>query len=254
MQNPFTLPVHPTLVHPRTGEPLRAVGVLDSGRVVWPIMGGDGTEDDANDTGGDQGGTDKGADKGGAGDTGDKGFPANTPVVEMTAEQQAAYYKHQATKHETRNKELLQITGGKYGDDLKADLTELGELRQAKMTDGEKAVDEAKRSARTETIREVGADAARAALEFALGHDDENNDQSALIDTLDLSKLLTDDGKVDRAKVRKLVSTIAPSGKGQGDQRHDFGGGSRGGKTSTGVSSGRSRYQERHGKKSDKDA
>lgn len=33
------LPFHPTLVHPRTGEPLRAVGVIN-GRVIWPILGG----------------------------------------------------------------------------------------------------------------------------------------------------------------------------------------------------------------------
>lgn len=30
----------------------------------------------------------------------DKGFPADTPLSEMTAEQQAAYYKHQNRKAE----------------------------------------------------------------------------------------------------------------------------------------------------------
>ena len=43
----------------------------------------------------------------------------------MTTEQQAAYYKQQAAKHESRNKALLSITGGKVGDALKADLEEL---------------------------------------------------------------------------------------------------------------------------------
>lgn len=41
---------HPYLVHPRTGEPLRAIAKHPlTGRPVWPIMGGDGTEDDKND-------------------------------------------------------------------------------------------------------------------------------------------------------------------------------------------------------------
>lgn len=33
------LPIHPTLFHPRTGDPLRAVGVVN-GRVIWPVLGG----------------------------------------------------------------------------------------------------------------------------------------------------------------------------------------------------------------------
>lgn len=42
--------IHPHLVHPRTGEPLRALTVHPlTGRPVWPIMGGDGTDPDAND-------------------------------------------------------------------------------------------------------------------------------------------------------------------------------------------------------------
>lgn len=41
---------HPYLVHPRTGEPLQAIAQHPvTGRPVWPIMGGDGTEDDKND-------------------------------------------------------------------------------------------------------------------------------------------------------------------------------------------------------------
>lgn len=34
---------HPTRVHPLTGRPLEAAGVLPNGRIVWPILGGDDT-------------------------------------------------------------------------------------------------------------------------------------------------------------------------------------------------------------------
>ena len=35
--------LHPTKRHPLTGKPLEAIGVLPSGRIVWPILGGDDT-------------------------------------------------------------------------------------------------------------------------------------------------------------------------------------------------------------------
>jgi hypothetical protein len=48
--NALTLPTHPRIVHPRTGEPVRAIALHPrTGVPVWPIMGGDGTEDDKND-------------------------------------------------------------------------------------------------------------------------------------------------------------------------------------------------------------
>ena len=186
----------------------------------------------------------------------DLGFPADTPVKEMTVEQRAAYYEHKSRKHEERNKELLKITGGKFGDDLRGDLDELAKLKKAALTDTEKAVDEAKSATRAETVKDVGVKAARAALEIALDHDPDENDQSTLLDTLDMSKLLTDDGSVDTAKVRAVVKQFAPTGKGEGGkQDRDYGGGSRrGGKATSGVAAGRTRYQELHGKKSDKDA
>lgn len=62
----FTLPAHPTLLHPRTGEPLRAIGFRPDGSPLYPIMGGDGTESDAN--------ADADADKGA-----DKDAPPNKP-------------------------------------------------------------------------------------------------------------------------------------------------------------------------------
>lgn len=48
---------------------------------------------------------------------------------EMTFEQKAAYWKRQARKWENRTKDLLWITDGRHGDELKADLDELAQLR-----------------------------------------------------------------------------------------------------------------------------
>lgn len=38
------LPLHPTLLHPRTGLPLQAIGFRRDGRAIWPQLGGDGTD------------------------------------------------------------------------------------------------------------------------------------------------------------------------------------------------------------------
>lgn len=256
-----TLPLHPTARHPRTGAPLRALYVTAAGRVMWPIIGaspddGAGGDDAAAKAAADAAAAKAAADAatakaaadaaGGAGGS-DLGFPPNTPVAEMTLEQQVAYHKHQFRKHEDRNKKWMEVLGGKTPEEVQADLVAAEKLRQDSMTDAQRQIEEAKKTSRTESAM----DGARVALEFALGHDPEKNDVSSVIDALDMSKLLTDDGRVDTAKVRSLAATIAPSDKGQGKQ-HDFGGGSRGGQSGTGVAAGRSRYQERHGKPADK--
>lgn len=52
-----TLPVHPTLLDPRTGEPLEAIGWF-RGRPLWPMMGGapePGENDDQDDEDDDEG-------------------------------------------------------------------------------------------------------------------------------------------------------------------------------------------------------
>jgi hypothetical protein len=273
-----TLPVHPTARHPHTGAPLRALYVRDDGRIYWPIIGaspddggGDGGNGGDGGSGGDKGGAggsgggsgdqggDKGkggsgdgggagGDKGGSGDKGgDLGFPANTPVAEMTLEQQVAYHRHQSRKHEQRAREWQGAAGDKTPEQIKAALDAAEKARQDSLTDAQRQVEDAQKTARIESAK----DGARAALELALGHDPEKNDQSDVIDVLDMGRFLTDDGRIDTAKVRAFAAKTAPSDKGQGNQR-DYGGGSRGGQTGTGVAAGRSRYQERHGKKTDK--
>ena len=67
-------PVHSTMRHPHTGEPLRAIGII-KGKPIWPFMGA--SPDDQGGAGGDGGGSgsDGGGQQGGTGATGgdDKG-------------------------------------------------------------------------------------------------------------------------------------------------------------------------------------
>jgi len=207
--------------------------------------GGSGGAGDGGDggTGGDNGGGK--SDKGGAGGSDDDGgkdlgFPKDTPVAEMKPEEQAAYWKHQSRKHETRATEWSKV--GKTPAEVQA---ELENLRREKMSDSEKAVADAKAEGRAEAASEYGPKMARLAFETALSHVDEDR-RKVLIDNIDLTKVINESGDVDTAKVKKLVDTLAPSGKGGTNQEHDFGGGHRGG-TRSGRSGGKAEAQRRFG-------
>lgn len=183
-----------------------------------------------------------------------KGYPANTKPEDMKPEEQAAYYREQARKHEDRNKAMLALTGNKYGDDLKADLDELANLRKEKLTDQEKAVADAEEAAQTKVRAEFAPKLASMAFDVALAHVPED-DRAKLIDSIDLSKFVDPaTGDVDTDKVKDTAELLAPKpGKGT-PGRPDYGGGRRTGTETTGVESGRARYEERHGKKKPADA
>lgn len=188
---------------------------------------------------GNGGGNGDGDDPSGGDPDNGRGFPDNTPVDQMTVEQQAAYHRHQARRHEDRNKELLRITGGRYGDDLRADLDELARLREQGLTNAERAVAEARREAETATRTAVAAEFAtklvRAEFRAALAHvDGDRRDQ--IIEGLNLSAYVTDGGEVDTDKVNAYATTIAPADKGEGAP--DYGAGRRRTPTKTGVAAG----------------
>lgn len=77
------LPIHPTLLHPLTGQPLRAAGIV-GGRVVWPIMGASEDSDDANDDNGDA------DDKGDADDAGGQSDAENKMLIDERNGRKAA--------------------------------------------------------------------------------------------------------------------------------------------------------------------
>lgn len=49
------MPVHPALCYPGTRRPLKAIGLSTDGFPLWPLMGGDGEDDGADEGEGDEG-------------------------------------------------------------------------------------------------------------------------------------------------------------------------------------------------------
>ena len=126
-------------VHPFTG--LQAIAVLPSGRIVWPVLGGSddggqpqGTQEPA--TGQPAPTTPAPAQPAPASQAGDRGYPENTPVADMTAEQQAAYWRTHARKHEDRLK-AIDVTPEELTR-LRAADAEMQKLADASRTDMER--------------------------------------------------------------------------------------------------------------------
>ncbi|WP_405375976.1 MULTISPECIES: hypothetical protein [unclassified Microbacterium] len=135
---------------------------------------------------------------GGGGDDTTPKFPANTPVKEMNAEQQAAYWQDKARKHEDRVK--------KYGDLTPEKVAELKQERDDLLAKGqtaeEKAIQEAKEAGRAEIRQELAKERLGSALTKALTG--RIADPFALLD-MDRSKLVKQDGTVDTDAVTAWV-------------------------------------------------
>ncbi|YCU50355.1 hypothetical protein ACRYGS_09580 [Mycobacteroides abscessus] len=123
------LPIHP-FTH------VQAIGFTSRGP-VWPVMGGsgDGDEDGAGAESGAQSG--QGASHGGS----DKGFPADTPVAQMTDAQQAAYWKHYSREHEGKAKAFTTL--GVTPEQIQQLQERNAELEKAQLNASELALKEA---------------------------------------------------------------------------------------------------------------
>lgn len=199
------LPTHPTLTHPVTGLPLRAVFVSDrTGRAYWPVIGASEPPEPPAPPAppAPEPPTPPAAEP--------DGFPANTPLEQMKPEQREAYWRHHARKHEDRVKALGNLTPEQLtalrDKAEKHDALEL-ELASEAEKAARKAADEAKTATRAELEPEVinaklDAAAARAGVT--------EEDLTKALAFVDTRKFLTDDGKVDTDKVKAFVATITP--------------------------------------------
>jgi hypothetical protein len=179
------------------------------------------------------------------------GYPANTPVAEMTTAQQAAYWKAQSRKHEQRVKSLGTPDEIKR---LRDDAAELEKLRQASMGEQERAVSAARTEAASETAREWAKRLVRSELRAATAGRIEPNDLDELIAPMDLSWFLDENSNVDDAKVRTIAAKLATNGNtaagntGNGPRFPDLGQGQRETSARPGVAAGAAAYAARKGR------
>jgi hypothetical protein len=152
----------------------------------------------------------EGDENGGGGEQQQTGFPADTPLAEMTQEQQLAYWQHQARKHERRASSRADY------DQLKADSEELAALRAANQTDAERALEEAREEARREG-ENLGAqrylrDAVIGRFQRLSGMDDAETSATFADLGIDPSQFVKQDGDLDVERITKLAARVAPAG------------------------------------------
>lgn len=138
--------------------------------------------------------------------TTETGFPANTPLEQMNVEQQLAYWKHNARKHENTVKARSDY------DQLKADAAELAQLKQANATAEEQALEEARRQGENIGAARYVKAAVRGEIRATAPHlKVEQVDE--LLSIIDPSAVIRDDGEVDADKIGKIISSFAPADK-----------------------------------------
>lgn len=145
-----------------------------------------------------------------AGGEADKGFPADTPLSEMSAEQQAAYWKDKARKHEQRANSRVDY------DDLKSKADRLEQLERENESEKDKAVREAREKAATDTRAEIEAQTVQAMARMALrsrGVKDEGI--ASFVTETNLSAFVSDDGQVDDERLLARVDRYAGTAGGQ---------------------------------------
>lgn len=122
---------------------------------------------------------------------------------------EAEKWQSQAKKHEREWKKFSK---------------ELDDLRQAQMSDQEKAVAEAEARGRTAALSESGKRLAAAEVKAALTG--VVPDPTAIVEDLDLARYVTDDGDVDAGAVEKLKAkyeAMKPTGDPAPSRDPDFG-------------------------------
>lgn len=137
-------------------------------------------------------------------------YPANTPLEQMTAEQQAAYWKAQSRKHEDRSKAFGALTPEQLAE-LRAKADRQDAL-EAEMSDGlTKAVAEAKKATASEADAKYQPMLVETAFRIAIGDRKTPEETADFIGDLNLTRFLGSDGQVDTAKVLARVEQFAPA-------------------------------------------
>lgn len=175
----------------------------------------------------------------------DKGFPAETPVAEMTAEQQAAYWKYHSRKHETLAKsredyDALKAAADKWAAHEKAS-------KPADQVKAEEEAEEARKAAEKAVKAKYATKLVTAEFKAATAGRIKPEDLTEILEDLDLTKYLNDEGDVDTDRVTKKAAIIAPETRSTGTRRgHQS---RRENDKGSSVSSGRDLYKEMHSKK-----
>lgn len=171
-----------------------------------------------------------------------EGYPANTPIQQMTDAQQAAYWKHHSRQHEAT------ATSRADYDAMKAKADRYDADQAANATEAQKAVAEAEKQATQKARDAYLPQLVAAKFEVAVAGRLTPEQLAAVLEPLDLTKFVDGSGNVDATKVATFAANIGgqqqqtPGAPGQ--TFPDLGQGPRGGSKPKGVSAGEQMFSD----------
>lgn len=149
------------------------------------------------------------------------GFPKDTPIDQMTPEQQAAYWKNQSKTQQKAREDAEREAGAykKFGsvDELQSAADAAEQARLAALDDNQKALEAARAEGKAEGAKEHGGKHLAAAVKGMLiahtkgaheSFEDALKRVSGAIEFADLTKFIGDDGDLDAAKVQTFAKSI----------------------------------------------
>lgn len=142
-----------------------------------------------------------------SGNESDKGFPAETKIVDMTPEQQAAYWKFQSRKHEGNATNLKAEV-----DALKAPKPVPPVQSEApKDTNDHAPLD--KEALRKELLadlkREQAPELVRSQFEAIIGERLPEDTRNSLLEDLNLERFVKEDGSIDKDRIKEKAELLA---------------------------------------------
>ncbi|SIB01655.1 Uncharacterised protein [Mycobacteroides abscessus subsp. bolletii] len=182
-----------------------------------------GSEDSGEDGAGAEGGAQAGqsASQGGS----DKGFPADTPVAQMTDAQQAAYWKHYSREHEGKAKAFTTL--GVTPEQIQQLQERNAELEKAQMDAGElalkEATDKAAADARAATEADWKPKLLASQLKSAASQVLSGDQLTEWLDSVDPDKFVGGNGEIDESKVMGKLTAIFGQKKEQQQQQPFWG-------------------------------
>lgn len=195
------------------------------------LMFADGDPDEQKPSGGS--GNASGSDK-------DHGFPKDTPLVEMTTEQQLAYWKFHARQHEGVAKSRADY------DQQKAAAEEWRKYQEENKAPDQKVVDQAAEKARLEERTKLAPRLVAAEFKALAAGEIPKELLDGFLEDVDYTKYLDANGDIDTGKVQKRVDALKPK---QSQQRKPNHQGYRPSDGATSVAVGRDLYASRNNKK-----
>lgn len=174
-----------------------------------------------------------------------RGYPLETPVVEMTDKQQAAYWKAHSRKHENQVKAFP-----KDYDEIKALADKYREL-EANGNQDSVDLDAVRKEGELAALKRIAPHLVKAEFKAQTAGRIAEDRLELLLEDYDLTKYLKEDGTVDTDRVKTRAEVIAPveEPKRRRTSTTHQNRRTRDGQGASGVEAGRALFEEMHGTK-----